>query len=780
MEQTRTVSPKSPGGLTGLLDRLLTLLKKNHRKMLVVYIGVLMLLCSVLLVLFFGFYLVRLRASNERTHKAIMDACLNFLVDDTEYLFSTFIEEPLDQINNSNSIIAVSYATSSFYINGNAIARVKSDLHSFANSLSIISDLFFYVPNAELVVDAQYSAFPSPAGPHAELIYQYENQLVEATPLSLGENETYIFCYNGQYYVVRHCFPYNGKMQSAIFLRLDVAELFHHMQDSFGETISVYIYDADGQAVFAALTDYPQALQDGTLAESTLLPDGTYISYQDSELIPWRFYLSMEPAAGSDLISFFPMAAVMVAVACLLSITVARFLYRPLMQMVTVVSQVAPPSPDASNELDYLNSTLSVVVENQNKLNTMMGQLSSDVLLRTLNQLLNGCNLDELEVGRTLNSIGAPLTLDGICLVAVLRYQGGQPLPVKQADLLIDRVTACLAEFDAKNQTVSRLLQHDSDTFAMVLQWPAQSPAPRLERKRLMVVLGNDLMDRLGDQRGAFAYSFGNQYNSLLDIGYSFAEAIKELDSPAPAEPIPEALEPELSEETITSVLARRSRQILEKIMAGQTENARRTAAHTVEELQELQQEIPAFAKSVMCLINDVVSLITSYQFVNLANMTDEYTVFADSISTCTSLAGIAQLAKQSLDLLIEEFAQQLKRQNNPYLVAVQQYIERHYQDPNLSLDEIAVAVGLSPSYLSTLFSEIFGLRLFEYINRFRLSRSMNVLLNTGKPINEIAEEFGFSSARSYIRSFKKYYNTTPGQYRKQHTFTMDREEIEP
>lgn len=382
-------------------------------------------------------------------------------------------------------------------------------------------------------------------------------------------------------------------------------------------------------------------------------------------------------------------------------------------------------------------------------------------------------------MSRTLSNIGSPLTLDGICLVAVLRYKGSTPLSVKQASQLIERVDGCLAEFDTKNQTVSRLLQHSNDTFAIVMQWSAQVTAPRIERKRLMMVLGNELLDCLGDSRGQFAYSFGHQYNSLMDISYSFTEAIKELDQPAPAEQTPEAPEPELTEATITSVLVRRSHQILEKIIAGQAENARRIAAHTVNELCELQKDIPAFSKSVMCLINDLVSLITSYQFVNLANMTDEYTVFADSINTCTSLEEIASLAKQSLDLLIEEFAQQLERQNSPYLVAVQNYIERHYQDPNLSLDEIAVAVGLSPSYLSTLFSEILGLRLFEYINRFRLNRSMSVLLNTDKTINEIADDFGFSSARSYIRNFKKYYNTTPGQYRKQHAFALDKEEPE-
>jgi len=48
-----------------------------------------------------------------------------------------------------------------------------------------------------------------------------------------------------------------------------------------------------------------------------------------------------------------------------------------------------------------------------------------------------------------------------------------------------------------------------------------------------------------------------------------------------------------------------------------------------------------------------------------------------------------------------------------------------------------------------------------------RIDRAKTLLRETNRTIEEIAEEVGFLSSTSFIRSFGKYEKITPGSYRK-------------
>jgi AraC-like DNA-binding protein len=109
-------------------------------------------------------------------------------------------------------------------------------------------------------------------------------------------------------------------------------------------------------------------------------------------------------------------------------------------------------------------------------------------------------------------------------------------------------------------------------------------------------------------------------------------------------------------------------------------------------------------------------------------------------------------------------------------VVATQKYIEKNYSDPNLTLEDIAGSVGISLSYLSKLYSDCLGVRLLDYLTHYRVDASMDMLLQTRQTILDISEKCGFASSRNYIRAFKKYYEVTPGEYRRAHSTTPDNE----
>lgn len=93
-------------------------------------------------------------------------------------------------------------------------------------------------------------------------------------------------------------------------------------------------------------------------------------------------------------------------------------------------------------------------------------------------------------------------------------------------------------------------------------------------------------------------------------------------------------------------------------------------------------------------------------------------------------------------------------------------YIEEHYNE-DLGLKTISSISGVSPEYFSRSFKKISGVSYHEYLTKLRLQKSLNDLLDKNKRIGDIALNNGFSSVKSFISSFEKYYNMTPMEYRK-------------
>lgn len=103
------------------------------------------------------------------------------------------------------------------------------------------------------------------------------------------------------------------------------------------------------------------------------------------------------------------------------------------------------------------------------------------------------------------------------------------------------------------------------------------------------------------------------------------------------------------------------------------------------------------------------------------------------------------------------------KRDNRQFSVQVMNYVKENYQNPDLNISITALHFKITPSYLSSLFKEQTGQSLLDYINRMRIERVKELLMENYS-LNEICEKTGFRSSGAMIRVFKKFTGITPGQ----------------
>lgn len=95
----------------------------------------------------------------------------------------------------------------------------------------------------------------------------------------------------------------------------------------------------------------------------------------------------------------------------------------------------------------------------------------------------------------------------------------------------------------------------------------------------------------------------------------------------------------------------------------------------------------------------------------------------------------------------------------------IQQYICHNFHQP-ISRKTISDAFNLNPCYVSTLFKKYSQDGLNDYLNRLRMEKAGALLKSSLLTNKQIALLCGFTSQEYFVKYFKKFYGTTPGQYR--------------
>jgi AraC-like DNA-binding protein len=127
-------------------------------------------------------------------------------------------------------------------------------------------------------------------------------------------------------------------------------------------------------------------------------------------------------------------------------------------------------------------------------------------------------------------------------------------------------------------------------------------------------------------------------------------------------------------------------------------------------------------------------------------------------------------------DVLVKSNAQQAKYGESIFsdrqllVKAVMEYVRNNLAE-RLNVKDIAYKFGYERSHLYRLFLDENGFSIQRYIITCRINRARYLLVETNKPVYEIAHEVGYESYAAFSKIFIRETNNTPSDYRKNNCY---------
>jgi two-component system response regulator YesN len=176
-------------------------------------------------------------------------------------------------------------------------------------------------------------------------------------------------------------------------------------------------------------------------------------------------------------------------------------------------------------------------------------------------------------------------------------------------------------------------------------------------------------------------------------------------------------------------------------------------------------------------------TLINNYIFVDVILVTvklvnelggevDKVIPELNSIETILSnVKSVEQLREQTYKILSVAMAYRDSQPNSQYKKLIHQakeYIDIHYTDAELSLNDVAAQVNLSASHFSAVFSQETGQTFKEYLTETRINKAKELLRMTALRSADIAYQVGYNDPHYFSSVFKKNTGLSPIEFRSQ------------
>lgn len=694
-------------------------------------------------------------------------------------LDSTFLE-----LENTLEFLGADVAFSKYSLENDTSNAVKH-IHNAVSANTCLEEIVLHVQGSDQlysgggVIPAKslekqnfirgLSSVDHPASQWLELA----NTVTEPTywPINSDGRSSYLFLFSPLYYRMQPEGPATTRSAVLVIRQQQIEELFHSSRTT--ESDNILLLDKNLDLLSMDLSDYTN---DNALRicqyikENPHVLEEGYVDLEDSGIL---LFASRSPQTGLSYVRFLPKTvaystwesqgvyavtlvvfALLIA-ALLLSISITSS-YTPIRRLASWVRNQQPDAQyGARDELSLFrialddafsqNATLTKVVDQsrQGRLDQLLANLiGGNFASKTA--FLEACKALDICLDKTYYAVCSLLIEEGSelpefdQLVATIRTDLPPEFCLEAKDMLVDRKLILVINSDV----------NDPDLYCVVI---------------------TDMKNRLLEQESLLtSIGMGSFYDTYEMVGKSYLDSINALDyrmvygkdclitpdiyssnSPGLSDSYP-STDLELLDSSLTSQNAEMAMAVLHRINANI-----KLKNYSLHVAKYICFDIFSIFKKNADFINpgSVRSLPETLDIANLTNYgtIDEY------------FAALLEVVQTKFD--------NSKNSETPQQVNIGeqllQYTDAHCLSYDFQIKGMAEHFNISPQYMRKLFKNHTGMSVSDYVSNKRLEKSMYLLAQTDRNLQEVVMEIGNSDISGFVRFFKQKTGMTPGQYRK-------------
>ena len=187
-------------------------------------------------------------------------------------------------------------------------------------------------------------------------------------------------------------------------------------------------------------------------------------------------------------------------------------------------------------------------------------------------------------------------------------------------------------------------------------------------------------------------------------------------------------------------------------------------------QIHKLTLEIKSYPDTFVNYVKDIyhqlLVLITGFakeRGIVLINREGEHNFIGELIYACPTLDELVGVLLDQINCLHN--AQNAKKPSS-LVTQIIKYIQQHYSEDQLSVQEISDHLQMTSSYLISIFKEKTGTTIKQYLMEHRMERAKELLKDKRLKIFDIATQVGYHDGEHFAKNFKKVVGITASEYR--------------
>jgi len=206
------------------------------------------------------------------------------------------------------------------------------------------------------------------------------------------------------------------------------------------------------------------------------------------------------------------------------------------------------------------------------------------------------------------------------------------------------------------------------------------------------------------------------------------------------------------------------NKNIIEAIRTGNTQKIREEIDKVIEGLSHISN--PVFVRNICIEIVASAARMYCAIYGNMEDILEDGVVPFDRLMKCTSAYDLFGIVRTIIAGIIDEILEKQNSQTRKVISKALEYININYHR-EITLNDLAGHVFMSPWYFSKLFKKETGETFSEFLLKTRIEKAKEILKSQLElKTYEVAEKVGFNDARYFGQIFKKVTGLTPSDFR--------------